>query len=99
VAIDSCVTGEGPYFVGHDLLGLFAGLLNLRVGDSIDWYNAEGQLTVYRVYLLSTLPSTQVSYVSGSAATFQTCTNATGVVDRLVGVSAPAVGHPGLLVN
>ena len=99
VAIDSCVTGEGPYFVGHDLPGLFAGLLNLRVGDSIDWYNAEGQLTVYRVYLLSTLLSSQVSYVSGSAATFQTCTDATGVVDRLVVVSAPAVGHPGLLVN
>jgi len=99
VAIDSCVPGEGPYFVGHDLPGLFAGLLNLRIGDSIYWYNAEGQLTVYHVYLLSTLPSNMVGYVPGSAATFQTCTNATGLVDRLVAVSASAMGHPGILVN
>lgn len=99
VAIDSCVTGEGPYFVGHDLPGLFAGLLNLRVGDSIYWYNGHGQLTVYRVYGLFTLPSNKVGYVPGSAATFQTCTNAIGLVDRLVVVSAPAVGHPGILVN
>jgi hypothetical protein len=99
VAIDSCVTGEGPYFVGHDLPGLFAGLLSLRVGDSIDWYNAEGQLTVYHVYRLLTVPSSMVGYVAGSAATLQTCTNATGLVDRLVVVSASAVGHPGILVN
>lgn len=99
VAIDSCVIGEGPYFVGHDLPGLFTGLLNLRVGDSIYWYNAEGQLTIYLVYRLFTVPSSEVGYVSGSAATFQTCTNATGLVDRVVVVSAPAVDHPGLLVK
>ena len=98
VAIDSCVTGEGPYFVGHDLPGLFAGLLNLRVGDSIYWYNAEGQLTEYQVYSLLTVPSNQVGYVPGSAATFQTCTNATGLVDRLVVVSSLPARHPGIAV-
>lgn len=99
VAIDSCVTGEGPYFVGHDLPGLFAGLLNLRVGDSIYWYSAEGQLTVYHVYRLLTLPSNKVGYVPGSAATFQTCTNATGLVDRLVAVTGPSARHLGIVVN
>lgn len=99
VAIDSCVTGEGPYFVGHGLPGLFAGLLNLGVGDSIYWYNAQGRLTVYTVYSLLTLPWNKVGYVPGSAATFQTCINATGLVDRLVVVSAPAVGHPGILTS
>jgi hypothetical protein len=99
VAIDSCVAGEGPYFVGHGLPGLFAGLLNLRVGDSIYWYNARARLTVYTVYSLLTVPWNKVGYVHGSAATFQTCINATGLVDRLVVVSAPAVGHPGILTR
>jgi|GEM_PF-6097700 len=99
VAIDSCVAGEGPYFVGHGLPGLFAGLLNLRVGDSIYSYDAQGRLTVYTVYSLLTLPWNQVGYVPGSAATFQTCINATGLVDRLVAVSAPALGHPGILTS
>jgi hypothetical protein len=99
VAIDSCVTGQGPYFVGHGLPGLFAGLLNLSVGDSIYWYNAEGRLTVYTVNSLLTLPWNRVGYVPGSAATFQTCINGTGLVDRLVAVSAPAVGHPGILTS
>ena len=99
VAIDSCVTGEGPYFVGHDLPGLFAGLLDLRVGDSIYWYNAEGQLTEYQVYSLLTVASNQVGYVPGSAATFQTCTNVTGLVDRLVVVSSPPARHLGIAVN
>ncbi|HVC22184.1 MAG TPA: hypothetical protein VNH82_01920 [Candidatus Dormibacteraeota bacterium] len=99
VAIDSCVAGQGPYFVGHGLPGLFGGLLSLKVGNSIDYYDAVGDLTVYHVDRLLTLPRSEVDYIPGSAATFQTCTSATGLVDLVVGVSAPTVAHPGILVD
>ncbi|MGC1184153.1 MAG: hypothetical protein WBA31_03245 [Candidatus Dormiibacterota bacterium] len=98
-AIDSCVPGPGPYFVGHGLPGLFGGLLSLKIGDSIYYYDAVGELTVYHVYQLLTLPRKEAGYIPGSAATFQTCTNGTGLVDLLVGVSAAAVARPGILVN
>lgn len=70
------VKSKNFVIAGHNYAGHFGGLQKLNIGDYIRFTDMLGDVTVYRVYELETLPPTAVEEMTAgdAALTLFTCT-------------------------